>query len=45
MKYKINAFILYDAVDGTLSLKEDERLMRCCFILFNTEVLFPEMRC
>ncbi|MCG9534739.1 MULTISPECIES: transcriptional regulator [Providencia] len=24
MKYKINAFILYDAVDGTLSLKEDE---------------------
>ncbi|SUC36936.1 Transcriptional regulatory protein, C terminal [Providencia rustigianii] len=24
MKYKINAFIIYDAVDGTLSLKEDE---------------------
>lgn len=24
MKYKINAFILYDAVDGTLSLKDDE---------------------
>ncbi|EJD6042015.1 winged helix family transcriptional regulator [Providencia rettgeri] len=24
MKYKINAFIIYDAVDGTLSLKEGE---------------------
>lgn len=24
MKYKINAFIIYDAVDGTLSLKKDE---------------------
>ncbi|MGG4608484.1 winged helix-turn-helix domain-containing protein [Providencia sp. Me31A] len=24
MKYKINAFIIYDAVDGSLSLKEDE---------------------
>lgn len=24
MKYKINAFIIYDAADGTLSLKEDE---------------------
>lgn len=24
MKYRINAFIIYDAVDGTLSLKEDE---------------------
>lgn len=24
MKYKINAFIIYDAVGGTLSLKEDE---------------------
>lgn len=24
MKYKINAFIIYDAVDGTLSLKDDE---------------------
>ena len=52
MKYKINAFIIYDAVDGTLSLKKDEvdtqlsiTANALLFYMIQKKASFPVMKC